>query len=131
MSGEHYIHFETVGQDCLWITPLDSNIDFRQPEALPELKELDHKITREGFTRVVVDLSALPHFGSIVLEWLVALWKHVRSLNGNLVIFHPTEIGREVLHVVQFDRIWPILETREDALQAVRQTVSDSEASSG
>jgi anti-anti-sigma factor len=131
MNEEQYIHYYVEGDDCLWITPLDNSVDFRQPEALPELKELQDKIKDERFNRIVVDLSALPHFGSVVLEWLVSLWKQIRKRNGNLVLFAPSEVGREVLAVVKFDTIWPIAETREEALRLVRLPHADTEGSSG
>jgi anti-anti-sigma factor len=121
MNEEQYIHFYIEGNDCLWVTPLDSSVDFRQPEALPELQELQRKITQDGLKRVVVDLSAMPHFGSVVLEWIVSLWKLLRAHDGTLVLHGASEVGREVLQLVRFDKIWPIAETREDALRLVRE----------
>jgi anti-anti-sigma factor len=126
MTSPRYLRFHTEGADCLWVTPLDPTLDFRQPEAQEELAALDAELAQSSTSRVVVDLSLLPHFGSVVLEWLVSLWKKVRHSRGNLVIHRPSEIGREVLQVVKFDRIWPIVDSAEEALRLVRQDSSES-----
>ena len=116
-----FIEFNREDDDCLWVVLLQGSTDFREPLALAEGQALTEAIERDQILKVVVDMSLLPYFGSTVLEWLVTFWKKLRERGGVLVLFGPTPVGRDVLRVVRFDAIWPIAETREEALQMVRE----------
>ena len=70
----------------------------------------------------VIDLGALDYFGSIMLELLVVLWKRVSSRRGKLAICQVSQVGREILQTAKFHTIWPILNTRDEALTAVGAT---------
>ena len=125
MLSRHYLEFKREEPDCLWITPLDGSVDFRQPEAVPELRALQEEFEQSGVSRVVIDLSLLPYFGSTLLEWLIIFWKRVRERNGAMALFGPTQIGLDVLKVVRFDVLLPIADSREEALRMVREPCGD------
>jgi anti-anti-sigma factor len=83
------------------------------------LNELDaiRKLRREiGFKKLIIDLTEAPFFGSSMLELIRVLWNDVSSCGGQLVLCNPSQVGREVLAVAKFDRVWPITETRDKAL---------------
>ena len=83
------------------------------------LNELDgiRKLRREiGCQKLIVDLTEAPFFGSSLLELIRVLWNDVSSCGGRLVLCNPSQVGREVLAVAKFDRVWPITETRDKAL---------------
>lgn len=69
----------------------------------------------------VIDLGTLDYFGSIMLELLVVLWKRVSARHGKLALCGVSEVGKEILHTARFHTIWPIVETREEALTAVAE----------
>jgi len=104
--------------DCLWITPRAIHTDL---EATPEGVALRKELEQAASPRLIVDLSHLSFFGSTVLEFLVLLWRRVGRKQGRLVIFKPSAIGREVLSAARFDRLWPLAETREEALRLARE----------
>jgi anti-anti-sigma factor len=79
------------------------------------LKQLDEHKAKNA----IIDLGALDYFGSIMLELLVVLWKRVSSRHGKLAICRVSEVGREILQTAKFHTIWPILNTREEALDSV------------
>jgi anti-anti-sigma factor len=114
------LEFHREEPDCLWVTPLDGSVDFRQPEANPESQEFLTALNSPGITRLVMDLSQIPYFGSTMLEWFIANWKIMRERNGIMVLFCPTPIGLDVLKVVHFDQIIPIAESREEAQRLLR-----------
>jgi anti-anti-sigma factor len=82
------------------------------------LKQLDTFNAKNA----VIDLGALEYFGSIMLELLVVLWKRVSSRQGKLAICRVSEVGKEILQTAKFHTIWPIVNTRDDALIAVGAT---------
>lgn len=83
------------------------------------LKQLDTFNCRNA----VIDLGALDYFGSIMLELLVVLWKRVSSRKGKLAICRVSDVGREILHTAKFHTIWPIVNSRDEALAAVGENV--------
>jgi anti-anti-sigma factor len=103
--------------DCLWITP---TAGFARLAVVPELTELRAEIER-GTVRLIVDLSELSHFGSMMLDFLVVLWRLVGRREGRLVIYKPSAIGREVLAAARLDQLWPIADTRDEALRLARE----------
>ena len=121
MQERRYLEFHREEPDCLWVTPLDGSIDFRQPQANPEFREYREELERSGVCRLVIDLSMLPYFGSTLLEWVITSFKRMRERNGAVVLFGPTQIGRDVLRIAHFDSLLPITDTREDALRTVRE----------
>jgi anti-anti-sigma factor len=115
------LHFQHDG-DCLWITP-KANVEL---SGTPEMSALKQELQKSGAVRLVVDLSGLPHFGSNVLGFLVLLWKRVAQQDGRLVLHKPSASGREVLAISRLDQLWPIAQTREDAMRLVQE--ADREA---
>jgi anti-anti-sigma factor len=68
----------------------------------------------------IIDLGSLDYFGSIMLELLVVLWKRVSSKEGKLALCNVSQVGTEILLTARFDTLWPILASRDEALEAVR-----------
>jgi anti-anti-sigma factor len=90
---------------------------------LDELEEIRHLRSSIGLRKLVVDLEQAPFFGSSFLEVLRVLWNDVASKNGGeMVICNPSPVGREVLQIAKFDQIWPIVDSRGDALELLCST---------
>lgn len=92
----------------------------------------DHSITREldsvrerlrsgAFTAVVIDLGQVAYFGSSMLEAIRTLWNELIPRNGKLVLCNASEVGREIVQVAKFDHLWPLVETRDQALQLLKK----------
>ena len=71
-------------------------------------------------TKIAVDFEQLPIFGSIVLEALRTLWMQLHTVDGKLALYGVSQMGREILHVAKLDTLWPVYESRDDALAALR-----------
>ena len=111
------LRFQHEG-DCLWVTPQSSHSDLSLSREMDLLKA---DIQRSGTLRVIVDLSQLPYFGSMLIDLLVVLWRLIGRRDGRLILYKPSAIGREVLSAAKLDQLWPLAETREDAI-ALAQT---------
>ena len=84
-----------------------------------ELEAVRQRLRTGGFRSVIVDLGQVAYFGSSMLEAIRALWNEVTPRHGRLVLCNASEVGREILQVAKFDRLWPLVETRQDALQTL------------
>jgi anti-anti-sigma factor len=100
--------------DCLWVTPQSSHQDLCLSA---EMDALRAEIDDNGIVRVIVDLSTLPYFGSMLLDFLVVLWRRVGRRDGRLILYKPSPVGREVLSAAKLDQLWPLAETREEAIE--------------
>jgi anti-anti-sigma factor len=106
------LRFQRDG-DCLWVTPQTSHADLC---LTPEMNALRAELDSSGTVRIIVDLSELPYFGSMLLDLLVVLWRRVGGRDGRLILYKPSAVGREVLSLARLDQLWPIAETRDDAV---------------
>jgi hypothetical protein len=55
-----------------------------------------------------------------MLEAIRALWNDLSPRKGRLVMCNASEVGREILQVAKFDQMWPLLATRDEALQLLK-----------
>lgn len=84
------------------------------------LDELDgiRQFRREtGLKKLIIDLEQAPFFGSSLLEVIRVLWNDISHEGGQIVFCSPSPVGRDVLEVAKFDRIWPVLDSRADAFE--------------
>ena len=98
------------------ISPLESVKSFADEDVRNEWGELIDLIETAHAKNLILDLGRLSFFGSTMLEWIVVLGKKVREQQGKMVICNCRPATLEVLHIAKFDTLWPIVETREDAL---------------
>ena len=111
------LNFQQEG-DYFWITLSKPNIDLVSGSQASALCE---QLEQQGIKRLVIDLSHLPYFGSSLIEFFITLWRLVGQSEGRLIIFKPSPVGKEVLAAARLTQLWPIAESREDAIRLVRQ----------
>jgi anti-anti-sigma factor len=68
---------------------------------------------------VVIDLGQVAYFGSSMLEAIRTIWNEVSPHGGKLALCNASEVGREILQVAKFDHLWPLVESRAEALKLV------------
>jgi anti-anti-sigma factor len=115
MSEPRYVRYEQQGE-ALIVSPLFTFARFTEADIVDEWKALQHQLDDPAIKHVVVDLAAVPYFGSTVLEWMVQMWKRTKTKEGKLITCNVSPVGREVLAAARFDLLWGIAETREQAL---------------
>jgi hypothetical protein len=52
----------------------------------------------------------------------VLVWKVIVRKNGRLILHKPSPSGREVIAISRLDQLWPIADTREEALRLVQES---------
>lgn len=67
---------------------------------------------------VIFDLSKVDNFGSMFLALLIRCWKLVQSRGGAMSLSGVTPRTRELLRVTSLDMVWPIYDSRQEAMEA-------------
>jgi anti-anti-sigma factor len=115
MSFCQMIHTEAV-DDIMVLELRPGAGSLADQNVLNELESIRNLRREIGCHKLIIDLAEAPFFGSSLLELIRLLWNDVSSCGGRLVLCNPSPVGREVLTVSNFDRLWPISDTRSDAL---------------
>lgn len=68
---------------------------------------------------VVFDLSEVRYFGSVFLALLLKCQKLIKPRGGVLVLCSLSDLARDLLHTTALDTLWPIYDTRGEALEAI------------
>lgn len=85
-----------------------------------ELDAVRDRLRKDSCQAVVIDFGQVAYFGSSMLEAIRALWNDLSPRKGRLVMCNASEVGREILQVAKFDQMWPLLATRDEALQLLK-----------
>lgn len=83
------------------------------------MRELDGiiAITAEQSThKIVVDFHQTSYFGSSLLEALRIIWTKIEHHEGRMVLCNLSPVGLEIVQIAKFDHLWPICNTRAEAL---------------
>ena len=115
MSLSQLFHTDAVG-DVMLLELRDGVSSLADRGILNELDEIRQQRRDIGFHKLIVDLAQAPFFGSSLLELIRVLWNDLTAEGGRLVLCNPSPVGREVLEVAKFDQVWPLVETRDEAL---------------
>lgn len=84
----------------------------------PGLKETIDRLIDRGERRILFDLSPLEYISSSGLGVLLHAAKALQTRNGRVVLCSLKAHIREVFKICGFDNVFPIFETRDQALQA-------------
>jgi stage II sporulation protein AA (anti-sigma F factor antagonist) len=93
-------------------------------------QEIDALI-QGGIVRVVLSLRLVKFINSTALGAIIKASKSLTSRDGKLVLARPSPFCREIVEKVGLDRVVPIFDTEETAVEAVlsgRKSVSDKGA---
>lgn len=99
---------------------------------ITDLRELDFAATEKAAGRVfdllekkhakhvVIDLSKTDYYGSTALGFFVKLHKRVAEQGGQMAMCNISKHELDVLKITKLDRMWPVCESREAAIETVR-----------
>ena len=107
--------------DTLIVMPLRSMGSLAEESVRPELDTILEQIRHPDMRHAVIDLSEISYFGTSMLEAMYSIWRRIRDDEGKMVLCNVSTMGREILRVSRFDTLWPICDSREEALQEVAQ----------
>jgi anti-anti-sigma factor len=93
-------------------------IDFGLEEQVAEL--ILRPLRRQDNPSVVFDLTRADSFGSIFLALMIRCWKLALSQGGTMALCGVSERTRELLRVTALDMVWPIYDSKREALEALQ-----------
>ena len=68
---------------------------------------------------IVLDFAKTDYYGSTALGFFVKLWTRLRKSEGQMAFCNVSENELEILRLTKLDSLWPVCDTREEALKAV------------
>ncbi len=110
--------FERHG-DLTIITATEAieRIDFGLEEQVADM--ILKPLRRQENPLIVFDLSRVDNFGSMFLALLIRCWRLALSQGGSMALSGVTERTRELLRVTALDTVWPIYDTKREAMDAL------------
>ena len=99
-------------------TPALEKLAYRLEEQVAAL--ILEPIRTEENPLIVFDLSRVGNFGSMFLALLIRAWKLAVSHGGSMALAGVTERTRELLRVTSLDIVWPIYDSRNEAVEALQ-----------
>jgi anti-anti-sigma factor len=76
-------------------------------------------LRNDSMPLIVVDLSKIDFFGSTFLSVLLRCWKQAQAKGGLMVVSGVSSRARELLRVTSLDMVWPIYDSRREAIEAL------------
>jgi len=112
--------FSAESEDStLIVTPLRSVAGLVEEDVRGELAPILERLGTAELKHAVIDFHELTYFGTSMLEAMFAIWRRIRDDEGKMILCNVSTMGREILRVSRFDTLWPICDTREDALREI------------
>ncbi len=105
--------------EITFLTPAPSLEKLDYTMADPVAAMMTQAILGRDVPLVVIDLSTVSYFGSVFLAVLTKLWKQICSQGGTMVLVGVSPNARELLHLTSLDIIWPMYESRIEAIEAL------------
>ena len=68
---------------------------------------------------LVFDLTHVDYVGSVFLSFLLRCHKRVKEHGSEVVVAGASPRARELLHMTALDTLWPLYDTRKEALEAL------------
>lgn len=100
---------------------------------MPEMESIDDTLV-DSAARVVIDnvcesipsgvifdLSKVRYFGSLFLSFLLRCHKRLKEKDESMVVVvsGPSKAARELLHMTNLDTVWPLYDSRAEAISAL------------
>jgi anti-anti-sigma factor len=99
-------------------TPALEKLAYRLEEQVADL--ILEPLSKEDNPLIVFDLSRVGNFGSMFLALLIRAWKLAVSHGGSMALAGVTERTRELLRVTSLDIVWPIYDSKHEAIEALQ-----------
>lgn len=96
--------------------PALERLEFGLEEQAAEL--ILKPLLRDENPLIVFDLSQVEYFGSMFLALLIRCWKLAMSKGGSMALAGIQPRTRELLRVTSLDIVWPIYDTKREAVEA-------------
>lgn len=118
-TGTRILETERVG-NTLVVSPLTDLAELQYARIEAEASSVLHLFELTQIRNVVLDLQRADYFGSSAIGFYLQLWKEAQRRGGRMALCHVSPQERIILRACNLETMWPICESRESALAAVR-----------
>lgn len=87
-----------------------------EEDVMAELDGIISGLAKRNPCKVAIDFKQIAYFGSSLLEGLRLVWTKIEEQQGQMVLCNLSPVGKEIVQIAKFDTLWPIYETRAEAL---------------
>jgi len=113
--------FETEREgDTIILIPIHDLSELEFAEIESAASSLLEWIELAQVKHVVIDFCKTDYFGSTALGFFTKMWKRVKSGAGRMALCNLSEHERDILKVTHLDKLWPIYNSRQKAVETVR-----------
>jgi anti-anti-sigma factor len=116
MSRSNGFSVEQVGK-TLVVAPTGSVGSLAADEHVRQGTALLETIRDSDSTALIVDLSQLDYFGSLLLATLCQVWQIIKERHGTMSVCDTSGVAREVLTNSGLSSLWSIHPSRESDLE--------------
>jgi len=106
--------------DVVVVIPQGDLLAFRYQDVHLETNAVLRSLDEADVLHLVVDLSAVPLLGSVMIGSLLRFARKVTERNGKAVFCAASPQMQEVLDAMNLRDVWPYFDTRQEALQRVK-----------
>jgi anti-anti-sigma factor len=106
--------------NTLIVEPQRNVTSLADDEVHCELQSILARLAEPQPHNLVVDFGKIEYFGSSMLEAMRSIAQRVHAYDGSLALCNLSPVAREILHIARFDVVWPIYNSRAEALAAVQ-----------
>ncbi|NOX54054.1 MAG: STAS domain-containing protein [Planctomycetes bacterium] len=106
--------------DVVVVVPQGDLLSYRYQDVHLETNAVLRLLDQGEVSHLIVDLSAVPLLGSVMIGSLLRFARRVTERNGKAAFCAASPQMLEVLEAMNLRNVWPYCDTRQEALQAVK-----------
>lgn len=103
--------------DVLIVSPLGDSHGFRYTDIHRETNSITDRLRREKVKNLVIDFSEVEIVGSVMISSIIKIARQHGTKQGNAAFCGASPAMRDVLQNMNLTKLWPYVDSREDALK--------------
>lgn len=105
--------------NTLIVLPQGPALQFQHNEVHLESNALYRALDSPGMLHVVIDLQSVDYVDSVIISSILRCLTKCKQRRGKSVFCNASENMTELLKCIRIGKLWPLFDSREEALQAV------------
>lgn len=116
MAEPKFFHCEPIGT-VLVVDILRPVGSLAEQDVMQELDQVLLATESMPSCKILIDFNQAAYFGSSLLEALRIIWTKIEHREGRMMLCNLAPVGKEIVQIAKFDHLWPLCETRAEALE--------------
>ena len=108
-----------VSPPNLVVTPQGSTLQFLYSNVQIESNKILSLFNSPEIKNVIIDLTKVDYLDSNIISSMIRLLQHARQTGGQAVFCNACEDMQNILKNIKLGTLWPLFETREEAISYI------------